>query len=798
MATYFRYDIWVKTAQGPAIAGAQVYVCTQPTTNTTTTPPSPLASIFSDPLGANPVTQPLACDGFGHTDFYVLSGIYTVVVALGSVIQNVYPDQAVGTLGGINGVVVTGTPTAGQTIIATGPTTAVWSAIAGTTVNYPAVPNQWLNSYNAATGLFTSAPISASQLLDGTLGTGPILLASALTALPVQSVENIDGTLTIHSNAGVVIASINLANINSWTGIQNFAGVSISGFLADSLSSVGTNGQLLSSTGSGIKWTTTAAIGAVLLSPSADQTITVHNLLPASANTTQSLGLSGARWNASLGTLDATSINGTLNAADFSGSDIGAKINAAYAVCAARTPLGGRIYVPAGAYSFSTPIVFSTANTPVVLEGDPAGATTLTFTPTSGTAILFDFGAQLHLAGWGVRDLKLVGPGIATTATGIKIGGASPNLDQGLLSNLTISSFNIGVNISGGSFLNTVFNCAISLCTIGVDCAVQEENNRLVNCTIFQNATGLNEAGGGDIYCYGCSFDDNTTVCVSISQGSVDFYGCHFENVSNGTSQYITITSGGQCRVYGGDMQDDVTTGTQGQFINMGGSYIIVDGVILQSAGRTITQAVNFTSGNGNLRFMNFSNDGSISQEFNTSYSAGFVTNQRLRGDVGYAFQTNGPNSFTLLDQQPPAAAITGTGADATIYTYTLPGTWMSYGKGIRIKIAYLHSTGNASTTYKMKIGGTTIDTLGGYVPDTNTNVEHVTYEIFNNSGSITAQSWLRSGVINLTGSGQLSCTDAAGTSAFNMAASQALTFTFSVAATDKVTPELFVVELLQ
>jgi hypothetical protein len=412
--------------------------------------------------------------------------------------------------------------------------------------------------------------------------------------------------------------------------------------------------------------------------------------------------------------------------------------------------------------------------------------------------MLFDFGAALHLAGWGVRDIKLVGPGISSTATGIKIGGASPNLDQGMLENLTISSFNIGVNFAGGSFLNTLFNCAISLCTIGVDCAAQEENNRLVDCTIFQNTTGLNEATGGDIYCYGCSFDDNTTVAVSISAGSVDFYGCHFENVSGGTSQYITIASSGQCRVYGGDMQDDVAIGTQTQFITMGGSYIIVDGVILQSAGRVITQAVNFTSGNGNLRFMNFSNDGSIPQEFNTSYSAGFVTNQRLRGDVGYAFQTNGPNSLTLLDQQPPAAAITGTGADATIYTYTVPGTWMSYAKGIRVKIAYLHSTGSASTTYKLKIGATTIDTIGGYVPDNNTNVDVITYEIFNNSGSITAQSWLRSGMINLTGSGQLSGTSAAGTSAIAFGSSQAITFTFSVASTDKVTPELFIVELLQ
>jgi hypothetical protein len=107
MATsYFRYDSWTKTAQGPAVPGAQIYVCTQPA-NVNSAPPSPLASIYSDPNGLVPVTQPLIADGFGHVDFYALAGVYTIVVALGGIIQQVYPDQSLGGVGSGGGTGIT-------------------------------------------------------------------------------------------------------------------------------------------------------------------------------------------------------------------------------------------------------------------------------------------------------------------------------------------------------------------------------------------------------------------------------------------------------------------------------------------------------------------------------------------------------------------------------------------------------------------------------------------------------------------------------------------------------------------
>jgi hypothetical protein len=68
-----------------------------------------LAFIFSDVNGLVPITQPIITDGFGHYDFYAAQGLYTLVVGLGGVISQVYPDQNIGAQGG---------GSAGQTLIA--------------------------------------------------------------------------------------------------------------------------------------------------------------------------------------------------------------------------------------------------------------------------------------------------------------------------------------------------------------------------------------------------------------------------------------------------------------------------------------------------------------------------------------------------------------------------------------------------------------------------------------------------------------------------------------------------------
>lgn len=112
ITNFFRSDGWVKNTLGAAISGAQVYVLNQPAnvqppiTPPRTTPvpfvPNPQAQVYSD-QGLTPLTQPIITDGFGHYDFYVLPGVYTVAIYLGGKLQNFYIDQSIGNIGSTGG-----------------------------------------------------------------------------------------------------------------------------------------------------------------------------------------------------------------------------------------------------------------------------------------------------------------------------------------------------------------------------------------------------------------------------------------------------------------------------------------------------------------------------------------------------------------------------------------------------------------------------------------------------------------------------------------------------------------------
>jgi hypothetical protein len=391
-----------------------VYVVSQSQGPTVTTlvPPSPLASIFSDSLGASPVTQPGQTDGFGHYFFYAPAGLYTVIIVIGGQVYQVLPDQNLGN-GGLN-VSVTGTPVAGQALVATGPTTASWQAIFGSTINYPAITNQFLNSYNSVTGLFTSAQPVLSGIGNPTSNVNFIFNANTFTRTYSQS-SALGNEVLANSNAATVFGNVTSPTLSfagavwngstsvtdSWnlslvTGggpnpTSNFTfqhigssgvgsvlvpnlittNLSIGRIIYDNNGQSGNTGQVLTSTTLGAIWqnspavttlngsgatfvtgtpgnytittlvsgsSTTAvsananvstaptgdifvsdgngnlqdsgvsidsvSVAAVVLSPSANQTIASFSLLPAPGNKTQSLGSASAPWNAYLNILN--------------------------------------------------------------------------------------------------------------------------------------------------------------------------------------------------------------------------------------------------------------------------------------------------------------------------------------------------------------------------------------------------------------------------------------------------------------------------------------------------------------
>jgi hypothetical protein len=103
--SFSRIDGVVRSGPGEAIDGCDVYVCTQPNSidpSNPSIPPSPLATIYSDVNGVDPITQPLQTDGNGNYFFYATPDVYTVVFfdPLGRIPSQAFPDQTVATPGG--------------------------------------------------------------------------------------------------------------------------------------------------------------------------------------------------------------------------------------------------------------------------------------------------------------------------------------------------------------------------------------------------------------------------------------------------------------------------------------------------------------------------------------------------------------------------------------------------------------------------------------------------------------------------------------------------------------------------
>ena len=174
LTNMFRTDGWVKTSQGPAVPGAQIFVCLQPA-NIASLPPTPLANIFSDVNGLVPITQPIISDGFGHYNFYAAAGVYTVIIGLAGIVQQVYPDQSIGGASGTQGggtalvLQVNGVPASSQllqNLIGVGGVTVVDQGNGTIAINTP-----------AALTLRTNGVPNAVQNLLNLTGAGGVALA---------------------------------------------------------------------------------------------------------------------------------------------------------------------------------------------------------------------------------------------------------------------------------------------------------------------------------------------------------------------------------------------------------------------------------------------------------------------------------------------------------------------------------------------------------------------------------------------------------------------------------------------
>ncbi|WP_263350305.1 glycoside hydrolase family 55 protein [Acidicapsa acidisoli] len=264
----------------------------------------------------------------------------------------------------------------------------------------------------------------------------------------------------------------------------------------------------------------------------------------------------------------ATSVNGTLSAVACGTAstslapswcpktgtqDIGNWINAA---CATYKN-GGTVIIPAAAspYLFSTPIVINgTCN----IEGQSKDGSVLKFTAASGTAITINGASGPNTAGWGIRDLSLLGPGTtgnSNTAIGLQVniqgfkakdiavGGYIPNTS-------TTAQFHIGLTFGNNSFDDSFDTVAIGTNDINLYYAESLSNSgesiSCINCTIANGAqsdgtaTGQNciqilGASGGSSaeFFFFAPRIDGCQVVIGTNPMQVVFEAPHFEDVQS-------------------------------------------------------------------------------------------------------------------------------------------------------------------------------------------------------------------------------------------------------------------------
>lgn len=91
MATYYRRDDDVQNGLGEAVPNIAVTYYVQPALT--------LATVYADPAGATPATNPQYTNGLGQTAAYMAAGTYTITYSGAQIQTLTYPDQLVAASG---------------------------------------------------------------------------------------------------------------------------------------------------------------------------------------------------------------------------------------------------------------------------------------------------------------------------------------------------------------------------------------------------------------------------------------------------------------------------------------------------------------------------------------------------------------------------------------------------------------------------------------------------------------------------------------------------------------------------
>jgi len=473
-------------------------------------------------------------------------------------------------------------------------------------------------------------------------GAGGVAVNTGTTDPPAGLVSNPTGSLYFNTTAQTLWETQVIASVNQWVNVGLF------GLTTPGPSTVGAI------------YSHVAVPSNFLTSVNTDGT--VSGAQPAASDLSNGTTGSGGVVLATTAILDAQSDNGILHAEQFAGVDIGAKINAAYAALSAN---GGRIKIKAGAYSFSTAIVFGINGKNVILEADGYRAS-LTYTG-SGTAITFDnqstSGSGDGFGSWGsgLRDFDLIGLGgiygSGNAGTAVSYGPTNGGVGI-ILSNVRIAGFSTaysqpnGTNGNGFGFLAT--QCRFVNNTVNVSITAADENVKFDHC-IFTNfgagivcvANNVVVQDNSNVTFDTCSFDSVQTI-IGSGGGQYHFSNCHFEmgpGVTNGTTTVPILVQGGQTDFSGCDFLYDPSGGSvPAEYINVTGGVISLFSPYF-FAFQTIANAINITTADihifaprGQAFFTNLVTGPTSGNFFEEFGNGGLSTNSCINTNAGYQY----------------------------------------------------------------------------------------------------------------------------------------------------------------
>jgi len=394
------------------------------------------------------------------------------------------------------------------------------------------------------------------------------------------------------------------------------------------------------------------------------------------------------------------------------------------------------------------------------------------------------------------------GPGI-TDGTNIFIGEINAGDLQAPYSInfelLTCQSANLCAQISGSENVTIqnshfeVLHGAIQTSLVGTTANI----DLLIAHNVFFGNVGVN-AGNGFILKSGLSSNDFVIFKHNEVFGTADSVvtGANGNNIivgdNNGTwsssgiteqiSPAATINTGGVHTVLLNASATSITTitstlgpGEKITFIANGadqfatGGNIDLTGVVsplVLAAGETVTFVRNDLSGTWRLM----------------ATSTAKITGKTLNG-------ANAGNTVNIFCSASHAAALVGNAGDQTFYTCTVPASVVGINKGFEVRVYFKHSTGTASVTYKASFGGTNLFTQASV---SHANGIMINVECRNNAAT-NAQD-----CVTWYDDGDTAQTFTSSTPAIDTTVNQNVVFTFNVANTDQITPNMMRGGLIQ